>query len=290
MPTEMSGDGHLTFGQRVRYLAINFLRNLKFGAPRVKRSFFCAPRLPSTSPTASPSRALTEAFLHRHLPDMLPPNNVRVLEIGCGSGRLANILAGLGYSGTYVGVDIADRFDRTPLAGFEKTFVAADIHEFEPEGHFDLIVSVSALEHIPDDHRLIRQLSQYVAPHGVQLHFVPSGWGLPVYIWHGYRQYTARALGERFDARQTMAYAMGGAASFLLHLSVITFGEMLFRLRLRQRMPLVYGRLLDLCLHLDCLLPACATMYAVCVHAAVGDMKRVGPMNTAQFTVSGVER
>ncbi len=271
---EISGDSRLTMGQRLRYLAFNLGRNLKRGKCAAKRLRFCAQRLLRTPSTASPGRALTEAFLLSRLPQMLPPGEVRVLEIGCGSGSLTKLLAEFGYSGSYIGVDIADRFDRTAQPGFQREFVFADAHRFEPDGKFDLVVSVSALEHIADDRRLIQKLGGFVAPGGVQLHFVPSGWGLLAYLWHGYRQYTAVSLDERFGTQRTSIFAMGGAASFVLHFLFITVGEILLRLRLRQRLPRLYGRMLDGCLAFDRMVPVCGTMYAVCQTAAPGVEQR----------------
>jgi hypothetical protein len=63
--------------------------------------------------------------------------------------------------------------------------------------------------------------------------------------------------------RRTTVFAMGGCASFLLHFLFITVGEMLLSLRLRQRLPGLYGRLLDWSLMLDRLVLVCATMHAV---------------------------
>ena len=268
MSSEISGDSRLTVAQRLRYLAFNLGRNLKPGKCAAQRLRFCAGRLPRTPSTASPGRALTEAFLHSQLPKMLPPGKLRVLEIGCGSGSLTRLLAEFGYSGSYVGVDIADRFDRTAQSGFQRDFVLADAHRFEPDGQFDLVISVSALEHIADDRRLIDQLAGYVAPGGLQLHFVPSGWGLLAYLWHGYRQYTAVSLDERFDSQRARISSMGGAASYMLHFLFITVGEILLRLRLRQRLPRLYGWMLDGCLQFDRMVPVCGTMYAVCQTAA----------------------
>ena len=268
MAVEINGDERLSVAQRLKYLARNFLRNLPKGKPGIRHQRFHAERQRRTPATASPSRALTEAFLYRNLPRMLPPGKLRVLEIGCGSGSLTRILAELGYSGSYVGIDIDDRFDRTPQPGFDKTFVHADVRGFEPgKGGADLVISVSALEHIPEDLQLTSRLAGFVAPGGQQLHFVPSAWGLPVYLWHGYRQYSLASIAERFDSRKVLVFAMGGAATFLLHFLIITVGEILVPLRLRQRMPGVYGRLLDWCLQLDRLAPACATMHAVCLPA-----------------------
>ncbi|MCM2306559.1 MAG: class I SAM-dependent methyltransferase [Sulfuritalea sp.] len=264
MSAEISGDSRLTVAQRLSYLAFNLGRNLKPGKCTAQRLRFSAERLPRTPSTASPGRALTEAFLHSQLPKMLPPGKLRVLEIGCGSGSLTKLLTEFGYSGSYVGVDIVDRFDRAAQSSFRRDFVLADAHRFEPDGQFDLVISVSALEHIPEDRRLIDQLAGYVAPGGLQVHFVPSGWGLLTYLWHGYRQYTAVSLDERFDSQRTSIFSMGGAASFMLHFLFITVGEILLRLRLRQRLPRLYSRILDGCLRSDRLVPLCGTMYAVC--------------------------
>lgn len=262
--TEINGDGNKTVAQRLRYLALNLGRNLKSGKCEAKQLRFTAGRLPRTPSTASPGRALTEAFIQSQLPKMLPSREIRVLEIGCGSGSLTKLLAELGYSGSYVGVDIEDRFDRTLQPEFQRTFEHVDAHHFQPDGKFDLVVSVSALEHIPNDNQLVQRLSDFVACNGLQLHFVPSGWALPLYLWHGYRQYTAATLESRFASGRTALFPMGGATSFFLHLLLITIGEILLRLRLRQRFPRFYGRMLDVCLQLDHLVPVCAATYAIC--------------------------
>jgi SAM-dependent methyltransferase len=263
MAIEICGDVQLSFAKRLCYLAQNFLRNVRYSGLRIKPKSFCRERLPRTPSTASPSRALTEAFMFNQLPKMLPLGDVRVLEIGCGSGSLTSILAEIGYSGTYVGVDVINRFNHSQNSQFYRTFVLTDANKFEAKDKFDLVVSVSALEHIPDDHQLIPKLAGFLKPGGLQLHFVPSGWGLPVYLWHGYRQYTSTSLASRFNHDQTTLYALGGFVSFTLHFAVITMAEMLIGLKLRKYIPHFYGRLLDICLKLDRLFPFGATMYAV---------------------------
>lgn len=264
MPAEISGDGRLTFPQRLHYLAFNLSRNLALGRSDAGRRQFCSKRRHRTPATASPARALTEAFLQEQLPKLLPIGEISVLEIGCGSGSLTKLLAEIGYSGSYVGVDIADRFERAPQADFRREFVLGDATRFASDSRFDLVISVSALEHIPDDAILIQNLNGLVAHGGLQLHFVPSAWGLFTYLWHGYRQYTVGSLDRRFDASRTTLYSMGGASSFLLHFLFITVGEILLRLRLRHRLPNFYARLLDGSLDIDHLFHAFATMYAVC--------------------------
>ena len=263
MEAEICGDGQLTVAQRMLYLAMNLKRNFGLRSQAVPRESFCGNRMHRTPSAASPSRTLTEAFFCERLPKMLPYGKIRVLEIGCGSGSLAFLLDEIGYSGTYVGVDVADSFDRTTRCGFERSFVLTDANCYEANSKYDLVVSVSALEHIANDRLLIPKLRALVAPGGLQLHFIPSGWGLPVYLWHGYRQYTAPALAELFDPRQATFFAMGGLPSFIFHFLFITVGEILLKLKLRWRLPRLYARLRDRCLELDRFAPFCATMYAV---------------------------
>ncbi len=248
---------------RLRYMALNFVRNLDFRKPAVSPTRFCVPRQSRTSGLVSPSRALTEAFLCRQLPDMIPVGEIRVLDIGCGAGGLVRLLAELGYRGNYVGIDIQDGFDRSEQPGFETSFLAIDAHQYRPDGEFDLVISVSALEHIPDDARLIQRLGGFLVPGGLQLHFVPSEWALPVYLWHGYRQYTVTSLTDRFGTRHAAVFSLGGAASFFLHLFFITVWEILLRISLRKRLSGLYTRLLDVCLAIDRSLPALGTFYAV---------------------------
>lgn len=264
MTAEISGDGRMSIVQRFHYLMLNLGRNLLLKKCDTKRLRFCARRLPRTPLTASPGRALTEAFILRQLPTMLTHRSLRVLEIGCGSGSLTRLLAESGYSGRYVGVDIMDRFDRAVQPNFQRDFVLADAHDFETDDRFDLVISISALEHVPEDRRLIDRLGRFVAPAGLQVHFVPSGWGLLTNLWHGYRQYTTVSLEERFGSQRTCIYAMGGVSSFMLHFLIITVGEMLLRLRLRQRLPRMYGWMLDRCLSFDRLVPFCGTNQVVC--------------------------
>jgi SAM-dependent methyltransferase len=260
---EVCGDSPLTVSQRFAYLVANVLRNLRERGPRPIIEPFFAARLATTPAMASPSRMLTEAYLELRLPKLLPVGRLRVLEIGCGSGRLCSLLARVGYYGDYVGIDISDRFDPTPVDGFTRRFVHTDVHAFDPGAQrFDLILSVSALEHIPEDGTLIARLPGWLAPGGLDLHFVPGGWGLAAYLWHGWRQYPLAAIRRKFGGA-VVASPLGGMAGAMLHVAFITLGEMLLRLTVRRRWPAAYGWMLDRCLKLDRWLPWCAIIHAV---------------------------
>jgi SAM-dependent methyltransferase len=262
---EICGDGRLSLNKRITYLWRNIVRNFYTSGEQPPIEKFIKLRQPETTASASPSRVLTEAYLICRLSELLPQRNVCVLDLGCGSGRLCNFLAAHGYSGEYIGIDINDRFDTNDVTGFKRTFIRGNVHEFDPgERRFDLIVSVSALEHIANDEQLIDRLQGMLKPEGLELHFVPSGWGIFIYLWHGYRQYSLSLIGQRFGNTSSIAVPLGGLFSFVLHFLLITMGEMILHLKSRARIPRIYGWLLDLALKSDRLAPVCPAMYAIC--------------------------
>ncbi|MBL4747416.1 MAG: class I SAM-dependent methyltransferase [Magnetovibrio sp.] len=214
---------------------------------------------------ASPSRSLTLSFLNQALNNIIPVGNIRVLDIGCGSGFISDVLARSGYQGVYTGLDIADRFREsvTEADAFERSFINADAHTFTSDIAYDVVFSFSALEHIPDDAVLINHLNSVVKDNGVHLHIVPSAWGLPLYLWHGLRQYTLSDIEDRFGTQNLKVYALGGAFSFLLHFTFITILEMLLRLSVRKKFCKFYMLMHRMCLRLDRILPFAPSAYVV---------------------------
>ena len=262
---EINGDDRLGMADRLTYLWRNLRRNLVGGgASLAMRTWRPPPGIPLD--IYSPSRCLTEAFIRHRLPSLLGLGEVSVLDVGCGSGRASALLAGAGYGGRYTGIDVENRFAAEKWAGkaFETRFIQGDAHDATADGPFDLILSISALEHIHDDARLIARFESMLAPGGVQVHFLPAPAGLLVYLWHGYRQYGARAIAERFGVEGTEVYRLGGLASLLLHLIVITGPEIFLSLSPRRRWPRWYVFKLALCLRLDSWMPFLPVIHVVC--------------------------
>lgn len=266
---EINGDQRLGARDRIYYLLQNARRNLSaFARPGFRK--FTQWRPPAgavdgvAASVASPGRKLAEAFLVFGLPRHLPPGNIDILEIGCGSGRARDLLSRAGYSGRYTGLDVYDRFDESHGGvAFESDFRLMDAHKLEVKPRFDLIMSNSALEHIENDAELVARLRACLRPGGVQFHIVPSGAALPAYLWHGYRQYAGRALAERFIPEQTEIWTLGGLASLTAHILWITLPEQLGRLELRNRCSGLYAATLRATFALDRFLGFGAPMYAV---------------------------
>jgi 2-polyprenyl-3-methyl-5-hydroxy-6-metoxy-1,4-benzoquinol methylase len=267
---EISGDISLSPTDRLRYLWRNARRNVMDYA-RGPRSRAFRPDLARARAIAagqSPGRLLTELFIEAELPKMLAVDRIDVVEVGCGSGSMAYRLARLGCCGTYLGIDVKDRFRRDHPSDFpfEVTFSLEDAHRFMPSRPFDLIVSVSTLEHIPRDAALIRRLASMVKSGGIELHVVPSGASLAIYLWHGYRQYTPAALASKFGPDIEIV-GIGGFGSYILHFFAITIPELIFRRSLRKAAPQLYGSMLQRALQIDAIAPIMPTAFAViCRH------------------------
>ena len=123
--------------------------------------------------------------------------------------------------------------------------------------------NLAALEHVVADAAVIDRLRACLRPSREQLHIVPSGWGLMVYLWRGCRQYSRGAIADRFDPIRTPVFRLGGAPRLLLHLIWITVPDILLRISLREHLPAPDQLSLVWALRLDHWLPMAATMYAV---------------------------
>jgi SAM-dependent methyltransferase len=144
-------------------------------------------------------------WINCHLPALARaylPSPLRVLDLGCGDGPNARLLAGAGFAGTYLGVDLAPSAlwpERTGhLGGLDVRFRACDAHAIgDIDGAFDALVSVSAFEHFEDDRRVVAGLAKRLVPGARGIVIVPSPYGNLVWgFQHGYRKYTP----DRFRA------------------------------------------------------------------------------------------
>ena len=104
------------------------------------------------------SRSLAQPSFQRVL-DLIPPAG-RVLDLGCGHGRIAALLAAERPNCQYLGLDFSPDFIRRAeenaqnLAGFSARFAVADL--LQPDWsqtlagrQFDVILALALLHHIP---------------------------------------------------------------------------------------------------------------------------------------------
>jgi SAM-dependent methyltransferase len=106
----------------------------------------------------------------------------RVLDLGCGIGDLAFILAERGAQ--VVGIDIdAEKMERANNIARKWGFAPDTLHFIAGDatrvgemnlGQFDAIFCIALLEHVHDDVGLLRQIQRMLAPDGIFVLEVPS--------------------------------------------------------------------------------------------------------------------
>ena len=142
-------------------------------------------------------RRIVSALIERHRP---APGPLRILEIGCGTGSNIAMLQAFG------SVDAVEPDDGARELAARRSGLAIR-RGYLPDGveladgHYDLIVLLDVLEHIPEDLPALVALKAKLAPGGRLLVTVPAMpwlWSAHDVAHHHQRRYTARTLGEVF--------------------------------------------------------------------------------------------
>jgi SAM-dependent methyltransferase len=102
----------------------------------------------------------------------------RVLDLGCGSGRIAEFVLDAG-AGHYVGVDFSEPM--LALAGarldrFEERvqLVEGDFHETPLEGPFDVVLALGLFDYLPQPDRTVARAAGLCAPDGCVVASFPA--------------------------------------------------------------------------------------------------------------------
>jgi len=139
---------------------------------------------------------------------LVPPRCRRVLEVGCGAGRLGQLLRRRGHvvTGVELAPEAADaarrRLDRVVTADVE-----ADGLPFAPAS-FDAVVFADVLEHLVDPWRVLAESVELLAPGGVVVASVPNVQNVDV-VW--------RLLRGRWEYRERGICDRGHLRFFTLH-------------------------------------------------------------------------
>jgi SAM-dependent methyltransferase len=203
--------------------------------------------------------------------------SVKVLEVGCGTGRYSALLKDcLGDAfGGYVGIDVTrhaewDSHQSNPKI---ELFCADSGSTAKYLADANLIITQSALEHFEEDLTFFRQIADYIATADrpmVQCHLMPSAGCLTTFLWHGVRQYTPRTISRitRLFGGETSKrlYFLGSAACNRVHRRYITYPWLLRRADRRRKYQDAYDRDLRQAMQQDEIVPR---RDEACFHALV---------------------
>jgi glycosyltransferase involved in cell wall biosynthesis/2-polyprenyl-3-methyl-5-hydroxy-6-metoxy-1,4-benzoquinol methylase len=114
-------------------------------------------------------------FVRPELLALVPHDARRVLEIGCGAGRLGEALKARQACGV-TGIELNPAAAEEAQLRLDRV-VMADVESLDPDfqaGQFDCIVCGDVLEHLRDPARLLRRLHEWLSPDGCLVASIPN--------------------------------------------------------------------------------------------------------------------
>lgn len=127
--------------------------------------------------------------------------DLQVLEVGCGAGGM---LAPLSRYGTVHGLDISHEYlGYCRQRGFDRVVTGSGLELPFEDASFDLVALFDAIEHIPDDRRVLEEVRRVLRPDGLVFISVPAYQFLFSQndrLVHHQRRYTRRRLGALIES------------------------------------------------------------------------------------------
>jgi len=261
---ELSGDNLQGIINRVIYTFYNFIRGMLGYGCFLKSKYWHPNQIGKES--GSPGRKYLNQYLLSELPKIKKVSKVNILDLGCGSGYIRNILSRLGYCGEYDGVDIKKNinFDKFNKRCFKNTFIKSEAEKVKSQKKYDIIFTITSLEHMKNDFLVINKCNNLLKKNGSQVHIIPSFYLLFLFFGHGYRQYYPCRIKGLFKSKNYKIDRLGGLFSYLLHFFYITIPLIFFKTKTKQNSN-VYNTLVHISNYFDKFMPIFSYLYVVVV-------------------------
>jgi SAM-dependent methyltransferase len=148
---------------------------------------------------------------------LAPPPGARILDAGCGSGRMLDELARWG---EISGLDAEPAGVAAANARGHADVRLGSVEELPwPDGTFDLVTCLDVIEHTPDDRCTLAELRRVTRAGGHLLVTVPAYprlWSQHDVACRHYRRYTRASLGAAFSAAGWLALTQTSFNAILL--------------------------------------------------------------------------
>lgn len=130
----------------------------------------------------------------RQFPPICGERELRILDAGCGNGRLVHFLDGVLPDYDYLGVDVSTKLlEKARTNAPTRTFEYADLTTFRSSATFDIVACIAVVHHLSstDALSMLRHLRAALAPSGV---LFLTAWNLwqPRYIGSILKSYLTR--------------------------------------------------------------------------------------------------
>ncbi len=149
-------------------------------------------------------------------------NNLKIIDIGCGSGSVLSMLSNFG---EVLGIDDNETaLNFTRQNGFHNVKLINALHlsqELDFKNKFDLITCLDVIEHIDDDRFFLKEISQILKPGGHVLIAVPAYnflWSEHDEALNHKRRYTASELHRKLNDAGFEVIKRSYAVTFLFPL------------------------------------------------------------------------
>jgi 2-polyprenyl-3-methyl-5-hydroxy-6-metoxy-1,4-benzoquinol methylase len=158
----------------------------------------------------------------RIVPLIIPDKDLKILDIGCGEGLVANLIKK--NTNEVTGMDVVDKYQKF-LKYRKINFVKHDAEEFPypfPSEEFDVIILLSVLEHLYRPDKCLEEVRRILKKDGIVIICVPN-YASAMFTW-------SNLLGKSF-------HPVGDEYFFYSHIKYFTYSSMLELLKLRSFFP-----------------------------------------------------
>lgn len=247
----LNADRGLGFFSKFAYLFLNWLNNLSPYSNLDERIVIkpysgdaWKKELGNTYKESSVGRRLSDLFW-RTLPwDKIKQEfgGIYIFDTGCGHGNYGARLEDASHDqiASYTGIDAkarpnwAELKKEYPNFNFIET-TSSDISSYIPK-ETNLFITQSAIEHFDEDIKFFEQIKNFIDRSNkpvIQIHLFPAATTLPLYLFHGLRQYNPRNVSKITrifgDNSKLYLFGLGGNAGKRLHFKHFTWPLLILR-------------------------------------------------------------